>query len=95
MDVRLPKISGLEAFGAIRKLDSTLPAQRRWVREVISTENRKDLFHNLMDRFGGIVIGEALNLNDGDRSRAAKVIGLPGPPFSPRSKHTTSCSRHR
>ncbi|RJP85222.1 MAG: sigma-54-dependent Fis family transcriptional regulator [Desulfobacteraceae bacterium] len=54
-------------------------AAREWVRGILSTEDRKDLFQDLMDRFGSIVISEALNLNEGNRSRAAKVLGLSRP----------------
>jgi len=54
-------------------------AAREWVRGILSTEDRTDLFYDLMDRFGSIVISEALNLNDGNRSRAAKTLGLSRP----------------
>ncbi|MFZ2630788.1 MAG: sigma-54 dependent transcriptional regulator [Desulfosalsimonadaceae bacterium] len=54
-------------------------AAREWVREILSTEDSKDLFHELMDRFGRIIISEALNLNDGNRSRAARILGLSRP----------------
>ena len=54
-------------------------AVRERVREILSTEDSKDLFHELMDRFGGIIISEALNLNDGNRSRAARILGLSRP----------------
>ncbi|MCD6586627.1 MAG: sigma-54-dependent Fis family transcriptional regulator [Desulfobacteraceae bacterium] len=54
-------------------------AARQWVREILETEDLKDSFHNLMDRFGSVVIGEALSLTDGNRSQAAKLLGLSRP----------------
>ena len=32
-----------------------------------------------MDHFAGILVSEALNLTDGNRSRAAKLLGLSRP----------------
>ncbi len=51
----------------------------QWVREILSGEERQDMFNYLMDRFGSIVISEALNLTAGNRSRAAKMLNLSRP----------------
>jgi len=37
------------------------------------------MFDLYMDRFAGILISEALNLAGGNRSRAAKLLGLSRP----------------
>ena len=39
----------------------------------------KHLFDACIDRFASLLISEALNLTDGNRSRAAKLLGLSRP----------------
>jgi DNA-binding protein Fis len=46
---------------------------------MLTTETREDQFNYLMDRFGSLVISEALNLSGGNRSRAAKMLGMSRP----------------
>jgi two-component system nitrogen regulation response regulator GlnG len=53
---------------------------REWVRQVLSSAPAEGhLFENLMDRFARILVTEALNITEGNRSRAAKLIGLSRP----------------
>jgi len=52
---------------------------RQWVRQSIAASAEKNRFDTLMDHFASITIGEALNLTDGNRSRAAKLLGLSRP----------------
>jgi nitrogen regulation protein NR(I) len=52
---------------------------RQWVRQSIAASTEKNKFDTLMDHFASIAIGEALNLTDGNRSRAAKLLGLSRP----------------
>ena len=52
---------------------------RRWMRTSMTTEGEPSTFDAIMDRFAGILISEALNLTDGNRSRAAKLLGLSRP----------------
>ena len=59
-------------------------AARQWVREMLTSRIEEDAFGQLMDRFGSIVIGEALALNDGNRSRAAKMLGMSRPTLQSR-----------
>jgi nitrogen regulation protein NR(I) len=55
-------------------------AMRKWVNEMLRTPPAEGhLFDALMDRFARIVITEALNITDGNRSHAAKLIGLSRP----------------
>jgi nitrogen regulation protein NR(I) len=54
-------------------------AIREWVRELLVDGADKDLFDWCMDRFASIVIGEALNLTGGNRSKAAELLGLSRP----------------
>jgi DNA-binding NtrC family response regulator len=52
---------------------------RRWMRTSMTSENEKGTFENIMDRFAEILISEALNLTDGNRSQAARLLGLSRP----------------
>lgn len=52
---------------------------RQWVRKGFQTEKSDNLFDVYMDRFASILISEALNLTAGNRSRAARLLGLSRP----------------
>ena len=52
---------------------------RQWVREAAKQSPGGNLFEACMDRFAGIVINEALNITGGNRSQAAKLLGLSRP----------------
>jgi len=51
----------------------------QWIRLELTQTDREDLFDDCMDRFAGILIGQALKLTGGNRSRAAKLLGLSRP----------------
>ena len=57
---------------------------RNWVHRTLTSENRPDMFNYLMDRFGSIVISEALKVTGGNRSQAAKLLGLSRPTLQSR-----------
>ncbi|NLI82827.1 MAG: sigma-54-dependent Fis family transcriptional regulator [Deltaproteobacteria bacterium] len=52
---------------------------RHWVRRILSSDQMDGLFDACMDRFACLLITEALNLTGGNRSRAAKLLGLSRP----------------
>jgi DNA-binding NtrC family response regulator len=52
---------------------------RRWMRTSMSSDDEKGTFENIMDRFAEILISEALNLTEGNRSQAARLLGLSRP----------------
>ncbi|MDY6824458.1 MAG: sigma-54 dependent transcriptional regulator [Thermodesulfobacteriota bacterium] len=52
---------------------------RQWVRQILQSESQNDKFNHLIDRFTGIVISEALQLTGGNRSQAARLLGLARP----------------
>ncbi len=52
---------------------------RRWVRKTLASDASENMFDSLMDHFGGILVGEALNLTGGNRSRAARLLGISRP----------------
>jgi len=77
-------ISGSEEKKDALSTGSIEKAARQWVREMLTADTQGDIFQDLMDRFGRIVIGEALSLNDGNRSRAAKMLGMSRPTLQSR-----------
>jgi nitrogen regulation protein NR(I) len=52
---------------------------RQWLRKSILSEGASNTFETLMDRCASILISEALNLTDGNRSQAARLLGLSRP----------------
>lgn len=52
---------------------------REWIRDMLKKEKPENLFENLTDRFAAIVIREALRMCEGNRSQAAKLLGLSRP----------------
>jgi nitrogen regulation protein NR(I) len=51
----------------------------RWIRSMLLSDVSKDMFSTLMDQFAKTVITEALQLTDGNRSRAAELLGISRP----------------
>lgn len=54
-------------------------AFRQWIREILISKPQENLFEFCMDHFAGTLISEALNLTGGNRSQAAKLLGLSRP----------------
>jgi len=52
---------------------------RQWVQEILTSEAEDNIFDTCMDRLAGILISEVLNIAKGNRSRAAKLLGLSRP----------------
>lgn len=52
---------------------------RRWVRQSLVSGDGKRVFDVFMDRFASLLISEALDLTAGNRSRAAKLLGISRP----------------
>ncbi len=52
---------------------------RQWVRENLAAGVRQDIFAFFMDRLTRILISEALDLTRGNRSKAAKILGISRP----------------
>jgi len=52
---------------------------RNWVRQMLQENGHEALFEESMDHFAAILIEEALNLTGGNRSRAARLLGLSRP----------------
>ena len=52
---------------------------RQWVRQTLAAGEGKDVFDTCMDHFASLIISEALDLTGGNRSRAAKLLGISRP----------------
>jgi two-component system nitrogen regulation response regulator GlnG len=52
---------------------------RHWVRHLLISKNIENKFDTSIDRFSAILVSEALNLSSGNRSRAAKLLGISRP----------------
>jgi len=52
---------------------------RQGVRERLLSEDQENLFDKCMDQFASMLISEALTLTGGNRSQAAKLLGLSRP----------------
>jgi DNA-binding NtrC family response regulator len=52
---------------------------RQWVRQNLVSGDGKDIFEVCMDHFASLLISEALDLTGGNRSRAAKLLGISRP----------------
>ena len=52
---------------------------RQWVRQTLTAGEGKDVFEGCMDHFASLIISEALDLTGGNRSRAAKLLGISRP----------------
>ncbi len=52
---------------------------RQWVRQTLVAGEGKEVFETCMDRFASLLISEALDLTGGNRSQAAKLLGISRP----------------
>jgi two-component system nitrogen regulation response regulator GlnG len=52
---------------------------RQWVRRVLLSGAGENVFDSMMDRFASVLISEALELTGGNRSRAARLLGISRP----------------
>ena len=52
---------------------------RKWVRDALNNGASDNIFDACMDQFASVLISEALNITGGNRSRAAKLLGLSRP----------------
>jgi len=69
--------------GEVARKEATLEKEddsvKQWARKTLSLGGGGKPFTDLMDRFGAMLIAEALNITGGNRSQAAKLLGLSRP----------------
>jgi nitrogen regulation protein NR(I) len=51
----------------------------KWIRDRLSSRPQENIFDSCMDHFAGILISEALKFTGGNRTQAAKLLGLSRP----------------
>jgi DNA-binding NtrC family response regulator len=68
--------SGSRSGASLRETDQVL---KLWIRETIATNEAANKFDAVMDHFASILVGEALNMTRGNRSQAARLLGLSRP----------------
>jgi nitrogen regulation protein NR(I) len=71
-------ISGEEA-GKETRSETGDEEIRRWMRKALTSKITEHMFDSCMDEFASMLISEALKLTGGNRSRAAKILGLSRP----------------
>ncbi|ACN17082.1 sigma-54 dependent DNA-binding response regulator (NtrC family proten) [Desulforapulum autotrophicum HRM2] len=54
---------------------------RDWVRECLRSEKDEKIFDSCLDHIASLLIEEALDFTEGNRSRAAKLLGMSRPTF--------------
>ena len=67
-----------------RSSDSSDQAFRSEIRRVLTQHAGENGFEMLMDYAGRLVVGEALEITDGNRTRAAKLLGMSRPSLASR-----------
>jgi nitrogen regulation protein NR(I) len=54
-------------------------SMRQWIRRALTIDGGEKSFGDIADKFAGLMITEALNITGGNRSQAAKLLGLSRP----------------
>ena len=67
---------GMVKGGVQDKEDQPL---KEWIREALTTFDKDNIFDSCVDYFSSLMISEALNLSGGNRSKAAKLLGVSRP----------------
>jgi DNA-binding NtrC family response regulator len=76
----IARVSAIARDQTAEKPDVPEETIRAWVRGYLNTQQGGfSPFDSAMDQFSAMLITEALNLNGGNRSRAAKMLGLSRP----------------
>ncbi len=76
----IARVSGIAPERTAEKADLPEETIRAWIRGYLnSQEGGLSMFDSAMEQFSAMLITEALNLNGGNRSRAAKMLGLSRP----------------
>jgi len=75
----IAQAAGQDSEQAQKSAASAEEAIRLWARREILGQTEGNVFEACMDHFASLLITEALNVTDGNRSRAAKLLGLSRP----------------
>lgn len=75
----ISQVFGAGDTGNAEKPESSGKQIRQWVRTKLNSHKNDSLFESIVDDLTAIVLEEALNLTGGNRSHAAKLLGLSRP----------------
>jgi transcriptional regulator with PAS, ATPase and Fis domain len=75
----ITQAAGLDTEQAQKNIVSPEESIRLWARRQIIAQTDGSVFETCMDYFASLLITEALNVTDGNRSRAAKLLGMSRP----------------
>lgn len=75
----IARVSGIEQAGKTDEPDLPEETIRAWARRLLALETGGSPFDAAMDQFSAMLVTEALNLTGGNRTRAAKLLGLSRP----------------
>ncbi len=76
----IARVSAIAQDLTDQKPDLPEEAIRTWIRRYLNSRNAgSSTFDSAMEQFSALLITEALNLNGGNRSRTAKMLGLSRP----------------
>ncbi len=79
--IRPEEVSQVIGGGATRTISDkdALDCLHQWIRQGLLTAPEENAFDSFMDRFASVLVSEALDLTSGNRTRAAKLLGLSRP----------------
>jgi len=78
--IRTEEVSQVIGGGARAVSDKqALECLHQWVRQGLLTDPEDNAFDTFIDRFASILVSEALDLTSGNRTKAAKLLGLSRP----------------
>lgn len=60
---------------------TAIDSVRQWVRECLKSEKEEKIFDTCLDYVASLLMEEALDFTEGNRSRAAKLLGISRPTF--------------
>jgi len=78
-DLTSEAVGRAEAGGPAAETKMPEEVVRQWVHRVLTRNSAENGFASLTDQFARLVISEALTLTDGNRTRAAELLGLSRP----------------
>jgi DNA-binding NtrC family response regulator len=70
---------GAETAVKVTQEKDAVSTIRSWIRQDLISKSAENIFDFFIDRFASLVIQEALDLTGGNRSQAAKLLGLSRP----------------
>lgn len=73
------RASGIAPAVKADKPDLPEDAVRNWVRQILVSETDANIFDSATEQFSAVLITEALNLTGGNRTKAARLLGLSRP----------------